>query len=172
MLFIKEFTHNITLSPSDLGKDLKKIIKIKLINQVTGTCNEKFGYYIKVINIGEIKNGFILEGSGNIIFKMTYKVVLLRPFKNEVSDGIVHQITGGNILVKVGPMVVFIEKNKIPQDFEYDAKNECYKNKKDSSDIIKVGEKVRFKYIEIQYSPNEFRPIGTMFEKYLGHIKE
>ena len=69
MFFLMCFTKDVVISPSDLSKDLKKIIRIKLIDQVTGTCNEKYGYFIKVISIGEIKNGIIMDGTGDIIFK-------------------------------------------------------------------------------------------------------
>ena len=49
MFFIMNFTKDVTISPADLSKDLKKIIRVKLIEQITGTCNEKYGYFIKVL---------------------------------------------------------------------------------------------------------------------------
>ena len=172
MFFLMGFTKDVIISPSDLNKDLKKIIKIKLIEQVTGTCNEKYGYHIKVIKIGDIRNGYIMDGSGDIIFKMSYQVVLLRPFKNEVCDGVIDKIlpVEGGIHVKVGPMLVFIASEDIPSDYKLDDKNNIYVKENDETDILKEGEKVRFKYKEIQFDVTDFKPIGTMKDPYLGHI--
>ena len=137
-------------------------------------CNEKYGYFIKVIKIGDIKNGYIMDGSGDIIFKMTYEVVLLRPFKNEVCDGVIEKIlpNDGGIHVRVGPMLVFISSEDIPNNYKLDEKNNCYTNEKDDNDSLKEGEKVRFRYKEIQFDISEFKPIGTMNDNFLGHILE
>ena len=174
MFFIMNFTKDVTISPADLSKDLKKIIRVKLIEQITGDCNEKYGYFIKVLKIGDIQNGYIMDGSGDIIFKMSYEAVLFRPFVNEVSDGIIEKILplGGGIHVKVGPMLVFIPKENIPNTYIFEEKNNYYYNEKDDSDILKEGEKVRFKYKDIQFDQNDFKPVGTMADKYLGHILE
>ena len=174
MFFLYSFIKDVTISPSDLSKDLKKIIKVKLIEEVTGTCNERYGYFIKVIRIGDIRNGFIMEGTGDIIFKMKYEVVLFRPFKGEVCDGIIEKILAveGGIHVRVGPMLVFISKDDIPSKYEFDEKSNSYINKDDDSDIIKEGEKLRLKYKEIQFDVSDFKPIGTLMDKFLGHIRE
>ena len=173
MFFLMGFTKDVIISPADLNKDLKKIIKVKLIEQVTGTCNEKYGYYIKVIKIGEIRNGFIMDGTGDIIFKMYYQVVLLRPFKGEICDGIIEKILEkeGGIHVRVGPMLVYIANEEIPPNYKMDEKSNVYVSSRDENDILKEGEKVRFKYKEIQFSDSEFKPIGTMKDNYLGHIQ-
>ena len=174
MFFLMKFIKDISISPSDLCKDLKKIIKVKLIEQVTGTCNEKYGYLIKVINIEDMKNGYIMDGTGDIIFKMRYQVALLRPFKGEVCDGVIEKILPGEggIHVRVGPMLVFIANDDIPKGFHLDESKNQYVNENDGNDILKEGEKVRFRYKEIQFHINEFKPIGTMQDMYLGHIMD
>ena len=176
MFFLVKFTKDVVIAPSDLNKDLKKIIKLKLIEQVTGTCNEKYGYFIKVITIGDIKNGIIMDGTGDIIFKMSYQVAVLRPFENEVCDGIIEKILPfeGGIHVRVGPMLVFIAHDDIPQKFKLDEKNNVYINtsENEEEDILKEGEKVRFRYKSIQFSENDFKPTGTMLDSYLGHIRD
>ena len=77
-----------------------------------------------------IQNGYIMDGSGDIIFKMSYEAVLFRPFVNEVSDGIIEKILplDGGIHVKVGPMLVFIPKEYIPNTYILEEKNNYYYN--------------------------------------------
>ena len=167
-----QFSKDVIVSPSDLSKDLKKIIRVKLLEQITGTCSPKYGYIIKVINIGESGNGIIMEGSGDIIFKTEYKVVLMRPFKGEICDGIIDTVfEEGGIHVKVGPMIVHIAKDDMQPNYILNRKDLCYVNEKEKKKK-KKGTKVRFRFKEIQFDKNEFKPIGTMRDNYLGYIQD
>ena len=172
MFFIMQFSKDVIVSPSDLSKDLKKIIRVKLLEQITGTCSPKYGYIIKVLNIGESGNGIIMEGSGDIIFKTEYKVVLMRPFKGEICDGIIDTVfEEGGIHVKVGPMIVHIAKDDMQPNYILNRKDLCYVNEKENIEL-KKGTKVRFRFKEIQFDKNEFKPIGTMRDNYLGYIQD
>ena len=172
MFFIMNFMKEVVVSPADLSKDLKKIVRVKLLEQITGTCNSKYGYFIKVIKIGDVSNGLIMEGTGDIIFKMEYRVVLMRPFKGEICDGIIDTVfEEGGIHVKVGPMIVHIAKDDMQPNYVLDKKNLCYVNDKDNIELRK-GTKVRFKFKDIQFDKNEFKPTGTMRADYLGYIQD
>ena len=172
MFFIMNFMKEVVVSPADLSKDLKKIVRVKLLEQITGTCNSKYGYFIKVIKIGDVSNGLIMEGTGDIIFKMEYRVVLMRPFKGEICDGIIDTVFDvGGIHVKVGPMVVHIAKDDMQPNYVLDKKNLCYVNEKDNIELRK-GTKVRFKFKDIRFDKNEFKPTGTMRADYLGYIQD
>ena len=83
MLFIMKFEEELILSPNILSKNLKNIIKAKLIEKVQGSVTEKYGYLICVISIGEIPNGVILDTTGDILFKITYRAVVMKPFEGE-----------------------------------------------------------------------------------------
>ena len=172
MFFIMKFTEDVIVSPSDLSKDLKKIVRVKLLEKVTGTCNSRYGYYIKVIKIGDITNGLIMEGTGDIIFKIKYKVVLMRPFVGEICDGVIDSVFDvGGFLVSVGPMKVHIAKVDIPERFVLDKKNLCYVDEKENIELRK-GTKVRFRFKEDQFFNNEFKPTGTIRANYLGYIQD
>ena len=167
-----KFTQDIIVSPADLSKDLKKIIRAKLLEKMTGACNPRYGYYIKIINIPDAKNGLVMEGSGDIIFKVVYTVVLMRPFKGEICDGIICKVLEeGGVHVKVGPMKVFISNDDIKEKFIFDKNNNCYVNEKNNIEL-REGTKVRFRYKEIQFNDNEFQPMGTMKGDYLGYIQD
>ena len=155
------------------NRDIKKIIKAKLVEKIIGICTEKLGYFIKIVSIGELPNGYIMDTTGDIVFNIEYKVIVMRPFKGEICDGIVEKILSDveGLIVRVGPMKVFISNDDIPSVFKKDIKNNNYQSENDS---ISVGDKVRFKIKETQYKHEffEFAPTGTMNEKYLGHISE
>ena len=167
-----QFSKDVIVSPSDLSKDLKKIIRVKLLEQITGTCSPKYGYIIKVINIGESGNGIIMEGSGDIIFKTEYKVVLMRPFKGEICDGIIDTVfEEGGIHVKVGPMIVHIAKDDMQPNYILNRKDLCYVNEKENIEL-KKGTKVRFRYTDVSQFKNGFAPMGTIKDNYLGYLSD
>ena len=169
------FVKDVTISPADLNKDLSKIIKVKLLEQILGTCNPKYGYFIKVIEIGKVKNGLIMDGTGDIVFKMKYNAVFMRPFVNEICEGIIEEIFKdvGGLHVRVGPMIVLISHENIPTTYNFDKANLCYINPNDNTEL-KIGTKVRFKYISCSQYQNDkgFMPMGTMLDNYLGYLSD
>ena len=163
----------IILTPSDLKKsNLKTTIKGKLIEKVIGNCTEKYGYFIKVIDVPNIPNGYIMDTTGDIVFNIEYRVIVMRPFKGEICEGEVERILPdkAGIHVRVGPMTVFISEEDIPSIYKKDDKNENYQSEEDGT--ISQGDKLRFKFKGIQYDNNSggFRPIGTIKENYLGKV--
>ena len=166
------FSEDVIITPADLSKDLIKIAKVKLLERVTGICHPKYGYFIKVFAIGDLKNGLIMEGTGDIIFKIDYSAVLMRPFKGEICDGIIENILPeGGFFVKVGPMKVYIPKDNIQPNFTLDDKNLCYSDEKKSIELRK-DTRIRFRYTGIQFEENDFKPIGTIRDNYLGYIQD
>ena len=172
MFFLMKLKKEIILSPQDLKKpDLKRTIKGKLIEKVIGNCTEKYGYFIKVIDPGEIPNGYIMDTTGDIVFNIEYRVVVMRPFKGEICEGEVERILPDNagMHVRAGPMIVFISDVDIPPNFRKDNKNNNYVSE---NETISQGDKLRFKFKEIQFDNDTggFRPIGTIRENFLGKI--
>ena len=168
MLFIMKFEEELILSPSVLTKNLKNIIKAKLIEKVQGSVTEKYGYLICVISIGEIPNGIILDTTGDILFKITYRAVVMKPFEGEVCDGVVEKIDPYGLHVSVGPIKVFISNSQFPPNFEYIANSNFYISGK--SEKLAVNTEIRFRMQGIQFVNNEFKPIGTMADNYLGPL--
>lgn len=169
MFFIMKFEQELTLSPSNLKKDVRNIIKAKLIEKVQGSVSEKHGYIICVISIGDIPNGVILDTTGDILFNVTYRAVVMKPFPGEVCDGVVDKIDQYGLHVCVGPIKVFISNSQFPPDFEYSANNNFYISQS-KADKLTVNMDIRFRIKGVQFVNNEFKPTGTMAENYLGPL--
>ena len=168
MLFIMKFEEELILSPNILSKNLKNIIKAKLIEKVQGSVTEKYGYLICVISIGEIPNGVILDTTGDILFKITYRAVVMKPFEGEVCDGVVEKIDQYGLHVTVGPFKVFISNSSFPPGFEYNPNNNIYTS--ENSDSLRVNSEVRFRIKGVQFINGDFQPTGTMADNYLGPL--
>lgn len=89
----KELTHTIMLHPSYFGPRMREFLQKKLYADVEGTCSGQFGYIITVIDIVNIGNGIVLPGSGQAEFITRYRAIVFKPFKGEVMDGVVSQVT-------------------------------------------------------------------------------
>ena len=172
MFLLMHFYKDVAISPSDLNKDLQRIIKVKLLEQIVGTCNSKYGYFIKIIDVDKIHNGLIMDGTGDIVFKIRYQVVFMRPFVNEVCEGIIEDVFDvGGFHVRVGPMLVYISHDNVHPLYKLDKANRCYINQNDNTEL-KKGTKVRFRYTDVSQFKNGFAPMGTIKDNYLGYLSD
>ncbi len=169
MFFVMNFEQAIIMPPSSLYKDLKNHLVAKLIEKVQGSVTEKYGYIICVISIEDPSSGKILDTSGDVLFNMRYKAVVMKPFQGEVMDGVIEKVEKYGIHVAVGPIKIFISNNQFPPDFIYREDNNMYESKM-NSDKLKVDNEVRLRIMGVQFEGNEFHPTGTMNENYLGPL--
>ncbi|KAJ8473088.1 hypothetical protein ONZ51_g8091 [Trametes cubensis] len=93
MFFIKELSHTILLHPSYFGPRMLNFLESKLYSDVEGTCSGEFGYIIAVVSILDIGKGMVLPGSGQAEFVTRYRAIVFKPFKGQVVDGVVNNVT-------------------------------------------------------------------------------
>jgi DNA-directed RNA polymerase II subunit RPB7 len=65
----------------------------KLYADVEGTCSGQFGYIIAVVSVLDVGKGVVLPGSGLAEFVTRYRAIVFKPFKGEVVDGVVDNVT-------------------------------------------------------------------------------
>ena len=70
-----------------------QVLESKLYSDVEGTCSGQFGYIIAVVSMSDIGNGIVLAGSGQAEFVARYRAIVFKPFKGEVVDGVVNNVT-------------------------------------------------------------------------------
>lgn len=68
-------------------------LESKLYSDVEGTCSGEFGYIIAVVSILDIGKGMVLAGSGQAEFVTRYRAIVFKPFKGQVVDGVVNNVT-------------------------------------------------------------------------------
>lgn len=72
-----------------------------------GMCTIKYGYLIMIYKIESIKNG-VVNQAGEAVFRVSFKGVVYRPFKDEVCDGIVTGVERFGIEIVIGALKVLI----------------------------------------------------------------
>lgn len=78
-------------------------LEAKLYADVEGTCSGQFGYIIAVVAILDIGKGMVISGNGQAEFITRYRAIVFKPFKGEVVDGVVSNVS------KVGPFWLWLE---------------------------------------------------------------
>ena len=166
------FLEPIIMEPNSLGRELENLIRGELIQKVQGSVSQKYGYIICVINILDIGKGKVLDTSGEVIFNVKYKAVVMKPLVNEIMDGIIEKVEPYGINVTAGVLrKIFISINHFPGDFQYNENSNSFKSNDLNDDEIKVDSEIRFRIKAINYELNQFMCTGTMSEAYLGPLK-
>ncbi len=83
----------IYLPPNLLGPKYKEKLHEKLIAQYEGQCSGRYGYIISITKIENIGIGKIQEGTGNAVFQVKFKAIVFRPFKGEILDAVVSNVS-------------------------------------------------------------------------------
>jgi DNA-directed RNA polymerase subunit E'/Rpb7 len=72
---------------------MQQYLESKLYSDVEGTCSGQFGFIIAVVSISDIGKGMVISGNGQAEFITRYRAIVFKPFKGEVVDGVVHNVT-------------------------------------------------------------------------------
>ena len=108
-----------------------QFLESKLYSDVEGTCSGQFGYIIAVVSMSDIGNGIVLPGSGQAEFVARYRAIVFKPFKGEVVDGVVNNVTKVRQSTFVrGPDVLILDRwafsrKLVPSPFSSHIKYVC-----------------------------------------------
>ncbi|KAL7034882.1 hypothetical protein ACKWTF_008153 [Chironomus riparius] len=171
MFYHMSLAHQVLIHPCYFGPDLKEVIQKKVYSEVEGSCQGYIGYIICITAITHISSGLIMAGGeGMTSFPVKYNAIVFRPFKNEVFEGIVKQVTKVGIFLDIGPLTCFVSHNSLPDRMEFCPKHDpvCYKSKEENCEILAVDIDVRVKIVGLRTDINGMFAIGTLLDDFLG----
>jgi DNA-directed RNA polymerase II subunit RPB7 len=93
MFFLKELTHTILLQPQYFGPGVREELKKRVAQEREGTWDGRFGYIVLVVSVDEVQAGVVQVGTGCAEYVIRYKCVVFRPFKNQVVDGLITNVS-------------------------------------------------------------------------------
>jgi len=96
---------------------------------------------------------------------------VFRPFKGEVLEAVVTQVTKAGLFTEIGPLSCFISRHSIPPDMEFDPNSNppCYKTQ-DEEVVIQQDDEIRLKIVGTRVDANDIFAIGTLMDDYLGLV--
>ena len=173
MFYLKVITKSLLLAPSHFGKDLKEIVKRQLMEEVEGTSLGNAGFVITVFKVLDenIRLDIIEYDTGFANVIVDYSAICFRPFRNEVMDAIVSNVTELGFFAEVGPLEVFVSRFNMPDDIAqngYDAAGDMWVS--DDKEVeIKAGCGVRLRIIGITVEA-ELKAVGSIKDDFLGLV--
>ncbi|KII65209.1 DNA-directed RNA polymerase II subunit RPB7 [Thelohanellus kitauei] len=164
-------SRDIVIHPKYLGPQLNQFIQRRLLLEVEGKCDGVYGFIIAVTTIDHIGLGKITVGQGFVSYPLNFKAVVFRPFKGEVLDAVVEKVNNVGIFAQAGPLMCFISRYNIPDTIQFDPSGgqPCYKSQNEES-VIKEGDAIRLRLINIRVELNEISAAATIREDYLGKL--
>jgi DNA-directed RNA polymerase II subunit RPB7 len=80
------------LHPRFFGPQISQFVINRLYEEVEGSCSGRYGAIVSVIEIIEVSKGVLQPNTGYAEYKVKYKAILYKPFKNQVVDAIVKNV--------------------------------------------------------------------------------
>lgn len=92
---------------------------------------------------------------------------MFRPFRNEVIDCVVSEVTRLGFFAFFGPMKVFVSKSCIPDDLQFQPDSSVFASG-DGTQTIGVDSEVRVRILGVRRDGAMLFSIGTIDADYLG----
>eukprot|EP00168_Porphyra_purpurea_P005789 TRINITY_DN16914_c0_g1_i1.p2 TRINITY_DN16914_c0_g1~~TRINITY_DN16914_c0_g1_i1.p2 ORF type:complete len:174 (-),score=46.59 TRINITY_DN16914_c0_g1_i1:100-621(-) len=171
MFFYTRIDRDLYLHPRHFGREIKQQIVQKLHEEVEGTCHGRYGFIIAVTEIDteNMGMGMVQEGTGFVVYPVTFSAVVMKPFPNEIIDAVVTSTTVNGLLCSAGPLDIFCSHWNIPEEYEFNRQNNTYT----SSDglVIANDSDVRIKVLTVRYQAHKIACVATLKGNYLGPIQ-
>lgn len=172
MFFVLSLDKHLTVTPDYLGPNLYQHIVDVLMRTVEGSCSKRFGYIIKVLNMGDIGEGKVKDG-GDVLFQVSYRALVFMPYQKEVLDATISEVTALGFFANVGPLKLFVSSQSFSSDYVLhpDAKPRPYfVCSQDISQRLEIGRNVRLRLNNTQVEANDMYGVCTIADDYLGPL--
>lgn len=155
-----EIIERIFLEPEFLTDDIKNNIFNKIKKKFEGYCNYEYGYFVKIIEIINILDNWVSNVTHNVIFKVKFKAVILRPEKEKILECNVKMIFQHGIFMEINKLKLLIPIGCL-KNYEYDKNSGTFISKKKT---IKITDVVKVKIKDVRYENKNFSCIGEIVE--------
>jgi len=160
----------IPVPPEKLNLNVEEAVKESLEEKFEGNINNEIGVILAVIEIDEIREGFILPGDPSVHYPVKFKLLTWMPKNREIVQGEIVDITEFGAFIRCGALDGLVHISQVVDDYvSYDEKNAQLVGKQ-TRKILKEGDKVRARIISISFK--EQSKLGlTMRQPNLGNLK-
>ncbi|CRG99923.1 RNA polymerase subunit, putative [Plasmodium relictum] len=139
-------------------EEIRNVIEFLLRAKYIDKVLQNVGFCVGLYDILEIKNKEILKGSGEIRFKVIFRLVFFQPFENEIIEGFVKSSDSNGIIISLG----FFENIRVncanlrePKEFD-EEKKEWFWNYEGIKFFYTKNELIRVRILDTYFSdPNE-----------------
>lgn len=172
MVFFKTtITRTVILEPQHFDAKMMEHVQAQNRREVAGKFLDGVGTVIMTLRAQEITRGQIESLTGRAHFLVTFDAICFKLLKNEVLDAVVTQVTHGNMILSVGPVVVVVDKHYMPADFDFvpSAEGDNYASR-DTGAAIRAGSSVRVRVVGAIATKAQIAGVCQMSDPGLGPL--
>ena len=103
-----QLQRSIRLEPQFFNEAVVETLRERLFREVEGQCFGDEGYVLAITQITNASLGFVNDEDGSATYHMHYNALVFKPFRNEVLDAVVSNVTENGITCSIGPFSVIV----------------------------------------------------------------
>ena len=171
MFFISKISKGMALAAKDMGRNLDATVKTRLIESVEGSVFDK-EYIVAVLDVKDSwrGSGVLDDFTGDIKYVVEFEALVLRPIMYEVVDAVVHYVTHVGFYCMVGPLQIFVSRNFLGDDMEYNMEQMSFSSRSNATMEIKKNYGVRVRVIGILYGAQKITCVGSIGAAFTGVV--
>lgn len=161
----------VRVPPKLLTDNVQESVLGSLNEQYDGFISKDLGIVLSVLSVENVGEGIIIPGDGAAYYETVYKLLVFRPELQEVTLGIITDITDFGAFLNIGPIDGMIHVSQTMDDFVSFNKSGVLTGK-ETKKILKANDQCRARIIAVSYKDVYNPKIGlTMRQHRLGNIK-
>ena len=173
MFFKAQLVKDFVLEPRFMGKQIREMVHQRLKEAVEGKLEPNVGYIVTVLRIGDewMGKGRIDNMTGGVIYNITYEALVFRPFKNEVVDVIVTEVSNLGYNGTIGGLVnVFVSRSRMQMELEDDPSEfeDGAWVSRDRTTAIRKDCHIRLRLVTVRFYPDSIFAIGDTKGDFCG----
>ncbi len=161
----------VRVPPQRFGENLKEAILSILRDSYAGIWDKDLGLVLSIMDVHNIGTGKIIPGDGAAYYEVEYEVLSYDPVTHEIIEGEIAEILEFGAFIRLGPVDGLVHVSQITNDFiSFDSKQRTL-TAKESSRLLKEGDKVRARIVTISKKKDGTKIGLTLRQPGLGKLE-
>ncbi|PSC70715.1 DNA-directed RNA polymerase III subunit RPC8 [Micractinium conductrix] len=153
MFIVSTLEDTVRIAPQDLGKPAEAAITAAIERTFLDKVVQGLGLVFTLYDLLSIGDGYVYPSDGGAHYKVSFRVVVFRPFQEELLVGKVHRMTRDGIFVDMGFFRdVLIPPHGMPEPSYWHEADEAWLWRVEGQDLFfEKGLPLRFKVQSVRF---------------------
>ncbi|KAL4451781.1 hypothetical protein ABPG75_007443 [Micractinium tetrahymenae] len=153
MFILSQLEDTVRIAPQDLGKPAEMAITTAIERTFLDKVIAGLGLVVTLYDILSIGDGYVYHSDGGAHYKVSFRVVVFRPFTDELLVGKVHRMTRDGLHVDLGFFRdVLIPPHGLPEPSYWHEDDEAWLWRVEGQDLFfERGLPLRFKVQSVRF---------------------
>ncbi|MBS3092435.1 DNA-directed RNA polymerase [Candidatus Pacearchaeota archaeon] len=170
MFYLIEVEDFIRVEPKLFGLPTKEAVETQLKETYTNHFDKDLGMVVAVAEVLNIEEGIIIPGDGAAYYKSVFKLVVWKPEMQELTYGIITEITNFGAFIDLGAIQGMIHISQTMDDYVSFSKTNSLIGKSGKKSL-KKGDECIARIVAVSYKLGEPKIGLTMRQPGLGKIE-